>query len=54
MAEILPILSKTLSNQSINQIGGKQQESKQHIKFHMSSKFISNHFLCRILLNFET
>ena len=27
----------------LNQIGGKQQESKLHIKLHMSSKYISPH-----------
>ena len=38
----------------LNQIGGKQQASKLHIKLHMSSKYISPHFFCRIFLNVET
>ena len=43
-----------IPNTALNQIEGKQQESKLHIKLHMSSKYISSHFFCRILLNFET
>ena len=38
----------------LNQIGWKQKDSKLHINLHMSSKYISPHFSCRILLNFKT
>ena len=38
----------------LNQIGGKQQESKLHIKLHMTSKYVSPMFFCRIFLDFET
>ena len=37
-----------------NQLRGQQQDSKLRIKLHMSSKYISPHFFCGILLNFET
>ena len=36
----------------LNQIGGKQQESKLHIKFHMSSKYFSSSSSCGTIIRY--